>query len=320
MKGSVGATPSKYPNSRRERVAPAVQLGEVHRSRGLPPPWARCGAFFFVALLGCAAKPKPESPPARPGVERVIYSPARKAFIDRKTLEEDLAAARFVLLGEKHDNKEHHALQLQLLSGLVARGRKPAVVFEMLEVDMQPVIDSGAELAPHAPGWDWPLYAPIVALARGHGLPVVAGNYPRAKIKAAFHGTPISAEDRATFALDAPLPGREALEQELLDNHCGQLPKSMLPGFVDAQRLRDGQMAERMVTRASKDGAVLIAGSGHVRTDRAVPWVIRARDPDAKVFSLAFLEGEPDTSAPLPYDAVWFTAPVVREDPCGPAH
>ncbi len=310
----------KYPIPCRKRVAPPVQLARAHRSRGLPPPWARCGAFFFVALVGCAAKPRPESPLPAVGVERVIYSPARKAFIDRKTLESDLAAARFVLLGEKHDAKEHHDLQLQLLQSLLARGRKPAVVMEMLEVDMQPVIDSGADLAPHAPGWTWSFYAPIVALARAQQLPVVAGNYPRAKIKAAFHGTPISAEDRATFGLDTPLPGRAELEEELLANHCGQLPKTMLPGFVDAQRLRDGQMAERMLSRATPDGAVLIAGSGHVRNDRAVPWVLRTRDPSAKVFSLAFVEGKPDTSQPLPYDAVWFTAAVAREDPCGPAH
>jgi uncharacterized iron-regulated protein len=311
----------KYAKPCRQTVASAVQSVPAHRSRGLPPPWARCGAFFFVALLsGCTPKSKPTTTAPTPNgggpIAKVIYSPSRGAFIDRATLEADLFAAHYVLLGEKHDAKEHHDLQLALLRSLIGRGRKPALVLEMLEIDAQAVIDSGADLAPHAPGWDWPFYAPLVAVARQFNMPVVAGNYPRAKIKAAFHGTPISAEDRATFGLDTEFPGRASLEEELLASHCGQLPKSMLPGFVDAQRLRDGQMAERMIARATPGGAVLIAGSGHVRNDRGVPWVIRTRDKNAKVFSLAFLEGKPDTSQPLPYDAVWFTAPVTREDPC----
>lgn len=320
MKWAVLAPARKCAKPGRETVASRVQSVPSHRSRGLPPPWARCGAFFFVALVsGCVAKTKPTAAPTPAPVAKVIYSPARGAFIDRATLEADMAGAHYVLLGEKHDAKEHHELQLSLLQSLLSRGRKPAVVLEMLEVDKQEEIDSAVDLASHAPGWTWPFYAPIVALARAHNMPVVAGNYPRARIKAAFHGTPISAEDRATFGLDTPFPGRASLEEELLASHCGQLPKSMLPGFVDAQRLRDGQMADRMIARATTGGAVLIAGSGHVRNDRGVPWLIRKGNQTAKVFSLAFFEGKPDTSQPLvyaEYDAVWFTAPVTREDPC----
>lgn len=301
-----------------------MQLVPSHRSRGLPPPWARCGAFFLsLAIAGCAkASPTPVAPSPQP-VPREIYSRARGVFIDRKTLEEDLARARYVLLGEKHDSKRHHELQRELLAALITRGRRPALVLEMLEIDVQEKIDSlgedGADLAAFAPGWDWPLYQPIVAVARANKLPVIAGNYPRAKIKASFHGTPIPPEDRTTFALDTVLPERASLEQELLDGHCGHLPKEMLPGFVDAQRLRDGQMADRMITRATSDGAVLLAGSGHVRNDRGVPYVLHTRDKSATVFSVAFLEGEPDIKQPLPYDAVWFTAATPREDPCGPA-
>ena len=345
MKSTPLALPRKCPISRCQTVAPRVQLQKAHRSRGLPPPWARCGAFFFVALVltplapltsGCA-KPRPAITRARASEKPeiaggpfsaklrsehplvgTIYSPSRHAFISRQTLEEDLRSAHYILLGEKHDAPDHHRLQREMLAAVVAK--QPALVLEMIDVDAQEGITNQGTLAPLAPGWDWPLYQPIVDLARANKLPVLAGNYPRAKIKASFHGTPIPESERARFGLDLPLPERESLENELIASHCGKLPKEHLPAFIDAQRLRDAQMAERMTS--DPHGAVLIAGNGHTRKDRGVPWVLRTRDKNAKIFSLAFIEVEATVTKPegekFPYDAVWFTPALADDDPCGP--
>ncbi|MGZ5967672.1 MAG: ChaN family lipoprotein, partial [Polyangiales bacterium] len=304
--------------------------------RGLPPPWAYRGAFFFVALVGCH-NPAPSAPtetraPARPfslaAAEGRIWSPRRHAFVDRATVEAEANATRFVLLGEKHDHAEHHRLQRDLLAS-IAKTRAPAVVFEMVDVDDQPKIDA----APHdadalaeavgwsARGWSWPLYKPIVALALEKQLPIVAGNFPRAKIKSIFHSKedPIDPETRKSLGIDRPLPDalERDLEDELAASHCGKLPKEMLPAFALAQRLRDGQMAERLRTRATKDGAVLIAGEGHVRRDRGVPWYLPANE----TYAIGFVELESGKTDPKDYgdlyDAVWFTSPAPREDPCG---
>ena len=56
-------------------------------------------------------------------------------------LEKALANARFVLLGEIHDNPDHHRLQAQLIDGLVRKGRRPAIVFEMIPANLQPELD-----------------------------------------------------------------------------------------------------------------------------------------------------------------------------------
>ncbi|MBI2393681.1 MAG: ChaN family lipoprotein [Deltaproteobacteria bacterium] len=269
-----------------------------------------------------------------------IYSTTRHAFVDRATLEADVAAARFVLLGEKHDAPDHHRLQRELIEALVARGRKPSVVFEMLDVDEQPKLDAArAEKNPDAAtfgqGWDWPLYRPIVAFAVGAGLPLHAGNYPMAKIKAMFKGkgTPVPDDELKALGVDLPYPpgAHESLEQELIDAHCGHLPKGHAGGFVTAQRLRDGQLAERLATAAKESatdgGAVLIAGSGHTRSDRGVPWVLAKKHGATKVYSIAFLEVQTGAVDPeryaaefhaktLPFDAVWFTPALSDDDPC----
>jgi uncharacterized iron-regulated protein len=329
---------ANYPKSRPQATARSLLIGESHRGRGLPPPWAYRGAFFFVAWiggLGChpPAPPAP-TPKSAPAIASAgsIWSPRRHAFVDRATIEREAAATRYVLLGEKHDHAEHHRLQRELLAA-IAKSRKPAVVFEMVDVDDQPKLDAAPREADaigeattwKARGWDWPLYRPIVALALEKDLPIVAGNFPRARIKGLFHhgdgpSTEIDDATKKSLGIDRPLPPalERDLEDELAASHCGKLPKELLPTFALAQRLRDGQLAERMRTRATAGGAVLIAGEGHVRRDRGVPWYL----PAGETYAIGFVELEKDKTAPDAYgdlyDAVWFTEPAKREDPCGP--
>ena len=96
--------------------------------------------------------------------------------------------------------------------------------------------------------------------------------------------------------------------------------------MIVAQRARDAQMAEALLTVPTSGGAVLIAGNGHVRNDYGVPAYIRRLDPGTRTVSIALLEvdGERTTveryadrfSGRFPFDYVWFTPAVDDEDPC----
>ena len=57
-----------------------------------------------------------------------IWRPSDGRFVDQDTLVEDLVRSSFILLGEKHDNKDHHLLQARLIRELTQHGRQPAVV------------------------------------------------------------------------------------------------------------------------------------------------------------------------------------------------
>jgi uncharacterized iron-regulated protein len=82
------------------------------------------------------------------------------------------------------------------------------------------------------------------------------------------------------------------------------------------------------VARAGqRDGAVLIAGAGHVRRDRGVPVHLARQVPDATIASVAFVEVDAAASKPgdyaarfgtetLPFDYVWFTPKADDDDPC----
>jgi uncharacterized iron-regulated protein len=295
--------------------------------------------------VAASASPVPSTQPANEWQEKTlvdhplvgrIYRPTPGVFATRRDLEQALRRARFVLLGEKHDHRDHHRLQAELLSEIIPLRRDLAVAFEMLDVDQQPAVDRYLSAHPsevdglaQAVNWDasgwppWPIYRPVFAVAhRGHAR-IVAANLSRESTSAIARGGEAS--------LAAPLPplssaGLRALEEDMRESHCGLLPESMLPGMALAQRARDLTIAQRMREADRGDGVVLCAGAGHVRRDRGVPVYLGAAGV-AGVISIAFLEvvrGESDPHTYLsdaepdvaPFDFVWFTPRVDEKDPC----
>jgi uncharacterized iron-regulated protein len=306
----------------------------------------RLRLVLAVVLLAAGAARAAEPPPGRghdhPLTGR-IWAVAGARFITMDALVERLTSARFVLLGERHDNADHHAFQAWIVRGLIAAGRRPAVAFEMLDAEQAPALARHLARAPRdaaglgdavgwaASGWPpWPDYQPIAEAALAAGVPIVAANLPPGVARAVARGD-LAALDPSlvrTHGLDrrAAPETQAAMEREMRDSHCDSLPASVLPAMVTAQRARDAQMAERLIA-AQQDGAVLVAGAGHVRTDRGVPAYLAARAPGATVASVAFVEvatgrtaagdyGERFGAGRLPFDFVWFTARADDVDPC----
>lgn len=251
-----------------------------------------------------------------------------------------LAEAQFVLLGEVHDNPDHHRLQAWIVSRLAARGKRPAVVMEMIPQDKAETLaayrarpDATAEGLGPALGWGqsgWPAwrdYQPIAQAAFAAGLEIVPGNptgeLTRAAARAGFDGL---GTRRTDLALDKPLSSAlaEALSDELYDGHCELVPRERLKPMARVQRLRDAAMADALL---AYDETVLIAGNGHVRADRGVPWYLRQRAPEASVAVVMHVELDGTGKAPAEYverepdgaalaDFVWLTPRAERPDPC----
>ena len=246
----------------------------------------------------------------------------------RSTLNADLAAAEFVLLGETHDNRHHHAAQAALLRAMVAAGRRPAVVWEMVHRDRQGDVDAWASGPDRndpdgfaaAIGWadsGWPdfaMYRPIVAVAAEAGLAMIAGGLERpATREVARNGLAALGDARvAAWALAEPLP--DAVVQGNLDavyfGHCELVPRERLGSMADVQAARDASMAAAMI--GHPDGAVLITGRGHARADIAVPIYLRRLAPDARIVAVGLTEG--GTGGPFDWTRPFPAAE--RPDPC----
>ncbi len=233
-----------------------------------------------------------------------------------------------VLLGEVHDNAVQHRLRLAVLQRAIAAGWRPAIVMEQFDRERQPDIDRARRERPldashvvdlaGGSGWNWDFYRPVVELALRYGLPLVAGDLSNAETTKVVRGGVAAVFDAAAVAvlgLDRPIAAdwQAAQEREIDAGHCHALPATIWPRMARAQFARDAVLAAALSGR-SDQGAVLIAGNGHVRRDIGVPrWL--ALDP-RRVFSVAFLE-DGDAATPVSaFDAVVRTAPAARSDPC----
>ena len=290
------------------------------------------GAFLTVLFLVAAAPiPDWQSPLGREHpLVGTVWDVATGGALSPEALVARLVARRYVLLGEKHDNPDHHRLQAWVVRELIAAGRRPAVAFEMLRADQADAIARHLGTSPgdarglgdaldwRRSGWPaWAMYEPIADAALRARLPLVAANLSEATTAAVRRNgaTALDAGATARLGFDRPLPDdvRQRMSSDIKDGHCGQLPEHAVDSFVVVQRARDAHMAAAM-RESGADGAILIAGAGHVRRDVGVPRGL----PDGEVASVAFLEVRPDmTVAPaLSVDYVWLTPRMDDRDPC----
>lgn len=268
-----------------------------------------------LLLAACAQQPtaEPNAPNALLGK---IWDTHASAFVSQDALFDRLAQARYIILGETHDNPEQHRLQRAVLEGLAARGQRSVLAMEQFDSQYQPELDAARTRGADAEGladaghldrkgWNWPLYKPLVQFALEFGWPLAAANLSRSDARAIV-------ADPARSGLPPADPYVEtALSRDIGESHCGKAPDAkLLRGMVEAQRARDARMAS-----VFKRDTVLIAGAGHARRDRGVPIYV-----DGSVVSIAFMETESGKTAPTEYeqsyDYLWFTSRTAREDPC----
>lgn len=263
-----------------------------------------------------------------------LWDVAAGGFIDEAELLRRAGRAEALLLGETHDNPEHHRLQLRILQTRLDAGARPALLMEQFDNDQQAAIDeartAGKDLAPLMRGWDWALYRPLVALADSTRIPLRAANLPRGATRPVVRegfATLAVGEQRRLALLAVWDDARQSYMAGLIEaSHCGKVTPQLRDGLVLAQRLRDATLADSALDQLDR-GVVFILGRGHARRDVGVPRYLEARRPGTRVLSIGFVEVGADRTAPAqyeneriggiaPYDIIWFTPRAERPDPC----
>jgi uncharacterized iron-regulated protein len=292
---------------------------------------------FSGLLTGClSSSNKPELTLWQHELVGKIWDLNQQAFIDKEALLERVSSTEYLLLGERHDNPVHHKHQTWFIQQLKSRQTKASVAFEMIDnyqanrLDEKPVssADQMIEvLNQFEVNWQYE--------SRYHGLftEVIAAGY---RIDAANLNSErlmhliMQGEDKLPDAYKRMLGEVQMskvqlgkMQEEIKTSHCQMLDDSMTNNMVLGQRLRDAIMAHSLL-RSQSPFKVLIAGGGHVRNDRGVPSYL---GDNSKVLSIGFIEvesggGEVNSYAhywgtsTLPFDIIWFTPQVIREDMC----
>lgn len=190
---------------------------------------------------------------------------------------------RVILLGESHDNADHHAMQAEIISALVHEGRDVAVGLEMFTRDNQHNLNGWTlgwwdeeEFIQKSRwrsqwGFDYELYRPIFEEAKEHRLPLVALNLPRHWVRRVGRGGPNALWPiEREWAPDINIKNQD--HRRLFMAMIGGHPMgsaSRMDNMIAAQVAWDEGMAttaaDWLATHPNTNGImVILAGSGHV--------------------------------------------------------
>ena len=265
-----------------------------------------------------------------------IWSSKRQEFLSIEEFASSIEESRYLILGEKHDNPDHHSLQLSIINHLIRRDLVSLVAFEMMDTGYQNLldeihladIDSQDSLKEYLQwdeeGWDWAFYGPIIYSAYSSKVALTASNLTDSKMMELYGLQELPPE---LDIFDELI--RERLIQDIDEGHCGLLPESQFPAMARVQQGRDYSMAQSLVTTDGEKIKVLVAGNYHARKDLGVPKYLVANDSelrDSTIVSVSFMEVVPDETDPAnylqslndlaPHDFLWFTPVISEQDYC----
>lgn len=262
------------------------------------------------------------------------------------------AAAEIVLLGEQHDDEDHHRWQAQVLAGLHALRPNLVIGFEMFPRRAQPVLDrwvagelTEAEFLQQSEWgkvWSMPaeLYLPLFHFARMNRIPMLALNIDaeltRRIADKGWDGVPEGERE----GVGRPAAAVSAYEDFLFEIHSqhAQMRQhgkdqgkpargdAAFRNFVDSQLAWDRAMAEALLAgrarHAAADGslpfAVGIMGSGHVRHGHGVAHQLAALGEPSIGQLMPVEAATPCVELPAGLADAVFAVPALRQPPPPP--
>lgn len=204
------------------------------------------------------------------------------------------ARAQLLLLGERHDDPDHHRWQLHTLAALAALRQKLVLGFEMFPRRVQGALDrwvanqlSEEEFLDaadwkHVWGYDSALYLPLFHFARLNRIPMVALNVERDLVRSVGSGGMASVPPEKREGVSMPAAAGESYLERLFDAYAEHPEsKNVAPArgdagfrrFVEAQLLWDRAMAQALAEAVSRHPDALvfgIMGSGHIERGEGV--------------------------------------------------
>lgn len=268
----------------------------------LCPPSATHAIAVVLALAGGAQAASPGTC-VSPG-QWVVPAGDSSQKQDPAALLRSLAQRPVVLLGEAHDNPEHHRWQLHTIAALYAYRPNMVLGFEMFPRRLQPVLDqwvagglSEAQFLERSEwrrvwGYDPQLYLPILHFARMHRVAALALNVERSLVSRVRGEGWQAIPPAEREGVDDPAPATPRYRATLYPAWLAHLPADASarhrhePDYTDPDFVRfvEGMLVwDRAMAQAiarSRRGAdpplvVAIMGGGHLKQGEGVPHQLR---------------------------------------------
>jgi len=265
-----------------------------------------------------------------------IWSSELKIFLSAEQIENALLGAKYLILGEKHDNPDHHILQRSIIEHLITNNNLSLLAFEMMDPDSQKRLDDIQSesledllaiqeyLNWDTEGWEWSYYGPLIRSAYESAVPMVGANISSSTMMELYG---LSALPKEIDILEQSM--KQQLNLDIDESHCGLLPESQFPAMVRVQQGRDYSMSQSLGPVDIEGTKVLIAGNYHARKDLGVPNYLLENNPGLtpeEIISLSLMEVDPSETEPemylqqhgemAAYDYIWFTPVISEVDYC----
>jgi uncharacterized iron-regulated protein len=228
------------------------------------------------------------------------YLPAKQSTEPASVVFDSFAKHRVILLGEHHDNVQHHRWQLQVIKDLYAIRKDLSLGFEMFPRRLQPVLNQWVEevisedeflgLIDWDSLWSFDIgyYLPIFRFAQKNHIPMYALNVDRELIDLVRSRGWDAVPEQEREGLSNPAPPSREYLQKLAASYLRHNPADLggdqarseqqkgeqFFRFVQGQLLWDRAMAEGIASHIrKKDSRLFVAlmGSWHIVDRRGVP-------------------------------------------------
>jgi uncharacterized iron-regulated protein len=262
-----------------------------------------------------------------------IYDGYTGQAVDLSQALGDVHAGHIVVIGEEHDDRQHHENELAVLRALLRQSLRVSVGMEFLAYPDQPFVDRyvRGDMAEadflsmvHWGGTPFAWYRPLVLFPRDAGGETVALNAPEALTRAiAQQGLDaLSDEERGLLPPGFGLGNALYFERFAREvQQHGRLTDAAVSNFFAAQSAWDDTMAWRAVTFISAHPdqvLVIVVGDFHVAYGGGLPDRLRARGaPTVWTISQVGIEGlseaemqarlNPDSRYGPRADYIWLT-------------
>ena len=294
-------------------------------------------ALGALTLLAAPATNLKDSACAAPGQWIV---PGRGTLPAERVLA-DSAKQSVVLLGETHDNPDHHRWQLQTVAALAALRPRIALGFESFPRRIQPVLDRwvAGELSEQdflkeshwseVWGFDAAYYLPLFHFARLNRIPMIALNVEHALPRdIGAHGLDTVPLERRE-GVSTPAAPASGYVDELYQTWAEHLKKGEqrprndpeFQRFVQAQQMWDRAMAQAIADRLARDPGLLVVGimgSGHVADGYGVPHQLRDLHVSHTAWLLPWSAAESCSDLGPQYATALFALPAAQSRARGP--
>lgn len=257
---------------------------KLYLARNLAAAWTLC--LVTVVAAQKAGHSHPHQVPLNEPDTRVLDL---RQSNDLESILPELAGARVVYVGERHDSYGHHLTQLDVIKRLHQLNPQIAIGMEMFQQPYQSFLDgyvagsmSEKEML-RGTEWyerwrhDYRLYQPILQFARENKIPVVALNMQRELTdKVANSGLEgLSEQDKASLppTIDKSDHAYEGRLRQIFHQHPHREGREF-DHFLEVQLLWDEGMAWRVseyLKANPEKQMIVLAGSGHLMYGSGIP-------------------------------------------------